>query len=101
MRIKKGDQVQIISGKDKGKKGKVLKSLPSVGRIVVEKINIVKKHVRARREHEQGQRVEVPASLDVSNAMLICPNCSKATRVGYSVSGERKTRVCKKCNKEF
>ena len=101
MRIKKGDQVQIISGKDKGKKGKVLRTLPSSGKIVVEKVNIIKKHVRARREHEQGQRVEIPAPFDVSNAILICPLCSKATRVEYSVSGERKARVCKKCKKEF
>jgi large subunit ribosomal protein L24 len=101
MRIKKGDQVQIIAGKDNGKKGKVLRTLPSAGKIVVEKVNMVKKHVRARREHERGQRVEIAAPLDVSNAMLICPLCSKATRVGYVVSKDNKVRVCKKCKKEF
>ncbi len=101
MRIKKGDQVQIIAGKDKGKKGKVLRTLPSMEKIVVEGLNMMKKHVRPRREREQGQRVEIAAPMPVSNAMLICPNCGKMTRVGYVVSEQRKSRVCKKCNKEM
>mgnify|MGYP000915242344 CR=1 FL=1 len=101
MRIKKGDQVQIIAGKDKGKKGKVLRTLPSVEKIVVEGLNMMKKHVRPRREREQGQRVEIAAPMPVSNVMLICPSCGKMTRVGYAVTKQRKSRVCKKCNKEF
>lgn len=101
MRIKKGDQVQIIAGKDKGKKGKVVRTLPSLGKIVVEKLNIVKKHVKARREGEKGQRVEVAAPLDASNAMLVCPQCGKKTRVAYKVEAKNKVRVCKKCGKEI
>ena len=101
MRIKKGDLVKKIAGKDKGKQGKVMKVLPSAGKIVVEAMNIVKKHVKARREGEKGQRIEIAAPFDASNAMVVCPNCGKATRVSYKVQGDKKVRVCKKCNKEF
>jgi large subunit ribosomal protein L24 len=101
MRIKKGDLVKKIAGKDKGKQGKVLRTLPSEGKIVVEKLNIVKKHQKARREGERGQRVEVAAPFDASNAMIICPACGKATRVSYIFAGEKKVRACKKCGKEL
>lgn len=101
MRIKKGDLVKKIAGKDKGKQGKVLRTVPSEGKIVVEKMNIVKKHQKARREGERGQRVEVAAPFDASNAMIICPSCGKATRVAYSFVKDKKVRVCKKCNKEI
>jgi large subunit ribosomal protein L24 len=101
MRIKKGDLVKKIAGKDKGKQGKVLRTLPSEGKIVVEKLNIVKKHQKARREGERGQRVEVPAPFDVSNAMIVCAACGKATRIAYTFVGEKKVRTCKKCGKEL
>lgn len=101
MRIKKGDQVQVIAGKHKGKKGKVARVLLSVGKIVVENVNIMKKHTKPKREGEKGQIVEIAAPFDVSNAMVICPNCGKTTRVAYSVKKESKSRMCKKCNKEF
>lgn len=101
MRIKKGDLVKKIAGKDKGKQGKVLRTVPSEGKIVVEKLNIVKKHQKARREGERGQRVEIAAPFDASNAMIICPSCGAATRVSYSFVGEKKVRVCKKCSKEL
>ncbi len=101
MRIKKGDLVKKIAGKDKGKQGKVLRTVPSEGKIVVEKMNIVKKHKKARREGEKGQRVEIAAPFDASNAMLICPSCGKATRTSYAFIKEKKVRVCKKCGKEI
>ena len=101
MRIKKGDQIQVIAGKSKGKKGKVTRVLPASGKIVAEKINVVKKHMKPKREGEKGQIVEVDAPFDVSNAMLVCPECGKMTRVGYSVKNGNKSRVCKKCKKEF
>ncbi|EKE16139.1 MAG: 50S ribosomal protein L24 [uncultured bacterium] len=101
MRIKKGDQVQVIAGKNKGKKGKVVRVLLDAEKIVVENVNIVKKHVKPKRDGEKGQIVEVAAPFSVSNAMLICPNCGKMTRVAYSVKKESKSRLCKKCNKEF
>ena len=101
MRIKKGDLVKKIAGKDKGKQGKVVRTVPSEGKIVVEKLNIVKKHQKARREGERGQRVEIAAPFDVSNAMIICPACGKATRVSYAFVADKKVRVCKKCGKEL
>lgn len=98
MKIKKGDQVKIVAGKDRGKQGKVLSVLPAKERIVVEGINIVKKHSRPKKEGEKGQRVEKPAPLDISNVMLVCPKCGKETRVGYKMEKDNKYRVCKKCN---
>lgn len=102
MNIKKGDNVLIISGKDRGRKGKVIKALPDRGRVVVEGINIHKKHAKPRKQGEKGQVVEIAASIDASNAKLICPKCSKASRVGYRASeGDRKYRICKKCKEEI
>lgn len=101
MKIKKDDKVKVIAGKDLGKEGKVLRVLREEGKIVVEKINIVKKHTRPKKEGEKGQRVEVPAPMNVSNVMLVCPQCSKPTRIGYKVHEGTKTRVCKKCKKEI
>jgi large subunit ribosomal protein L24 len=101
MRIKKGDLIKKIAGKDKGKEGKVLRTVPSEGKIVVEKMNIVKRHKKGRREGERGQRVEIPAPFDASNAMIVCPACGKTTRVSYKFVAEKKVRVCKKCGKEF
>ena len=80
MKIKKGDQVQIIAGKDRGKRGKILNVIAPRGKVVVEGLNIVKKHRRPRKEGEKGQRVEIPAPLDISNVMLICSHCGKLTR---------------------
>lgn len=101
MRIKKGDLIKKIAGKDKGKQGKVLRTVPSEGKIVVEKMNIVKKHQKARRQGERGQRVEIAAPFDASNAMIICPSCGKATRTAYQTVNDKKVRVCKKCGKEL
>lgn len=101
MKIRKGDNVLIITGKDKGKKGKVLRTIPATNKIVVEGLNVVKKHVKARRQGEKGQRVELPSPLSAGKVMLVCPKCGKNTRVGYRVSGETKSRLCKKCGKEI
>lgn len=101
MRIKKGDTIEKIAGKDKGKQGKVIRVIPSTAKIVVEKMNLVKKHVKPKRDGEKGQRVELPAAFDVSNAMLVCPQCGKKTRVAYSLLKDKKVRSCKKCNKEI
>ena len=97
MKVKKGDSVLIIAGKDKGRTGKITRALPKEMKILVEGINLKKKHVRPKREGEKGQVVDIPAALDVSNIKIICPKCGKATRVGYIVEGERKSRICKKC----
>ena len=101
MKIRKGDQVLIISGKDKGRKGKVIEASPKEGRIVVEGINLRKKHMKPKKSGEKGQIVEMPAPINLSNVKLICPKCGKATRVGYKVEGKRKYRFCKKCGQEI
>ena len=101
MRIKKGDQIQIIAGKYNGKNGKVLRVIPGSLRIVVEGLNLVKKHMKPKKGGEKGQRVEIPASLNISNVMLVCPKCGKLTRVGFKVSKDEKTRICKKCKSEI
>jgi large subunit ribosomal protein L24 len=101
MKIKKGDTVLIISGKDRGRKGKVLKAFSKEGKILVEGLNLKRKHVRPKSEGEKGQIVQVPAPLPVSNVKLICPKCGKATRIGYKITENKKSRICKKCGKEI
>ena len=100
MKIKKGDQVLIISGKDKGKTGKVLHASNKNKKIIVENINIRKKHIKPRKSGEKGQIVSMPTFFDVSNAKIVCPKCKKAARIGYKVkTGDQKAkiRICKKC----
>ncbi len=101
MKIKKGDNVLVIAGKDKGKTGKVLKSFPKDNSILVEGVNFKKKSMKPKREGEQGQVVKVLAPLEVSNAKIICPKCGKAARFGYIIRNDKKFRVCKKCKSEI
>ncbi len=101
MKIKKGDTVLIICGKDRGRKGKVIKALPKKEQVIVEGINLVKKHQRPRRSGEKGQIIQKPAPIHVSNVKLICPKCKKATRVGYKKIDKKKYRICKKCKSEI
>lgn len=101
MKIKKGDNVLVISGKDKGKKGKVLQVFPKESRVMVENANIKKKHRRARRRGEKGQIITVSAPMHISQVMCICPKCSKPTRIGAVVLEGKKYRMCKKCKSEF
>lgn len=100
MRIKKGDKVKILLGKDRGKMGKVELVLGKDGKVFVGGVNLYKRHVKKQRGLEGGI-IEIPKPLDVSNIALICPNCSKATRVGYQMEGTTKMRICKKCKKEI
>ncbi len=97
MKIKKNDQVLIIAGNDKGKKGKVLKSIPVKSRIVVEGIALVKKNVKPKKSGQKGQIVSAPRAINISNVELVCSKCGKATRVGYEIVEGKKYRVCKKC----
>lgn len=101
MKVKKGDSVLITAGKDKGRTGKIMKALPKEMKILVEGINLRKKHVRPKKEGEKGQVVDIPTPLDVSNIKLICPKCGKAVRVGYEVKDGNKKRICKKCKSEI
>lgn len=98
MKIKKGDTVKIISGKDKGKEGRVLRVFSKKNKLIVEGLNIYIKHVRARREGEKGQRVQIPVPLDISKVMLVCQKCKKPIRIGYKILADgRKLRWCRKC----
>lgn len=96
MKIKTGDNVIMLSGKDKGKKGKVLKAFPSTGKVVVEGINILKKHQKARQQGKSGEVIELPSPVDASNVALIDPKSNKATRINYKVEGGKKVRVSNK-----
>ncbi len=97
MKIKTGDTVKIIAGKDKGKTGKVIQCFPKLNKVVVEGCNILVKHLKPQRQGEKGQRIEFAAPIHVSNVMLICPHTKKPTRVGYKIlEGGVKKRFSKK-----
>jgi large subunit ribosomal protein L24 len=96
--IKKNDTVVVIAGRERGKKGRVLSVYSQKDRLLIEKINIIKKHMKPTRKQTQGGIIEKEASIHVSNVMLICPKCSKPTRIGNSILQDgRKLRICKKC----
>jgi large subunit ribosomal protein L24 len=97
MKIKINDKVKILNGKDKGKTGKVIQVFPNNERVVVEGLNQMKKHMRPRKQGEKGQVIELASPLHISNVILICPKCSRETRVGFKMEAGKKTRVCKKC----
>ncbi|MDY4041726.1 MAG: 50S ribosomal protein L24 [Collinsella sp.] len=101
MSIKKGDKVEVLSGKDRGKQGTVLRALPKEGKVVVEGVAIVKKAVKPNQQNQQGGIVSQEAAIDASNVNLVCPECGKRTRVGHEKDGKNKLRVCKKCGHKF
>jgi large subunit ribosomal protein L24 len=99
LHVKKDDMVMIVAGKEKGKSGKVVKVFPGKGRIVVENLNMVKRHSRPTRTNPQGGIIEKEAALDASNVLLLCGACNKPTRTGIRVLEDgSKVRFCKKCN---
>ena len=99
--VKTGDTVMIISGKDSGKSGKVLAVSPAEGKVLVEGLNMVTKHVKPRRQGEQGGIVKAEGALYASKVMPVCSKCGKAVRVGHVVKDGKKVRVCKKCGAEI
>ena len=101
MKIKKGDQIKIIAGNDRGKIGRVLAVLPQAGKIVIDGLNMKKKHVRPKQQGRKGELVRVPAPVDASNVVIVCGKCGKQTRIGYKQEGATKVRICKKCGNEF
>ncbi len=101
MNIKKDDTVLIISGKDRGKKGKVLEAFPKQGQILVEGVNLRKKHQKPKKQGEKGQIITMPGAISRSNVKLICPKCQKPTRIGYKILEKNKVRICKKCKQEI
>ncbi|MBI3114955.1 MAG: 50S ribosomal protein L24 [Candidatus Kerfeldbacteria bacterium] len=98
MLLKKGDTVKILTGKDRGKKGKVLEVSPRTNRVVVENLNLRTRNVRARRQGEKGQRIQFAAPLHASNVMMVCPKCNRAARLGVQRTKDRLERVCRRCH---
>lgn len=100
-KIKKGDTVKILLGKDRGKDGKVERILLKNGKVLVGGVNLVKRHIGKKVTGQEGTVLELPKPVDISNVALICPNCKKPTRVSFKITGNIKTRICKKCKKEI
>ena len=101
MKIKKGDTVRIQKGKDRGKSGKVDRVMPRQGKIIVTGVNLYKKHLKPSRKNPQGGILDYNAPISATNAMVICPRCNKATRIGYKITEKSKLRICKKCKESI
>lgn len=110
MKLRKGDNVKMLSGKDRGKTGKIILVFPEREKVVVEGLNLIKRHVRARKQGQKGQIISKERSISASSVALVCKSCGKPTRVGYKFSaiggsasggeGNNKVRICKKCKGE-
>ena len=101
MNIKKDDKVVVLSGKDKGKEGKVLVADPKAMKVIVEGVNVATKHQKPRKQGEEGGIIKVETPIYASKVQLVCPKCGKATRVAHKIEGDKKVRVCKKCGAEI
>ena len=101
MKIKKGDNVKILSGNDKEKTGEVLEVIPKKNKIIVRGVNIRKKHVKPRKQGEEGGIIPVECGIHSSKVNVVCPKCNKATRIGIVKEGKEKVRVCKKCGNKI
>ena len=101
MNVKKGDTVQVITGKDKGQTGKVITVLPKEGKVEVEKVNMVSRHVKARKQGDESGIIQKEAPLYASKVMLFCPKCNRGVRSGRKVEGDKKVRVCKRCGAQI
>ena len=97
MSIRKDDTVIVLSGKDKGKKGKVLTVMPKDGKVIVEKVNVISRHQKPRKQGEEGGIVKREAAIYASKVQVVCPKCDKGTRVAYEIKDGKKVRVCKHC----
>ena len=97
MKIRKGDNVEVLSGNDKGKTGEVLEVIPKDNKIVVKGVNIRKKHVKPRKQGEEGGIIAAEVAIDSSKVNVVCPKCGKTTKVAYKIEKDNKTRICKKC----
>ena len=100
MKIRKGDNVIMLNGKDKGKTGKVSKVFVDENKVIIEGLNLFKKAVRARKQGQKGQIISKERAINVASVALVCKSCGKPTRIGYKVEGESKFRICKKCKNQ-
>ena len=101
MNIRKDDKVVVISGKDKGKEGKVLVANPKAGKVIVEGVSVATKHQKPRKQGEEGGIIKVETPIYAAKVQLVCPKCGKPTRVGHKIVDGKKSRVCKKCGAEI
>ena len=101
MFIKKDDKVVVISGKDKGKEGKVLSASPKTGKVIVEGVNVASKHMKPKKQGEQGGIIKMETPIYACKVQVVCPKCGKPTRVAHKLDGDKKVRVCKKCGAEL
>jgi large subunit ribosomal protein L24 len=102
LKIRKGDRVRVLSGKDRGKEGEVMRALPREGRVIVDGVNVARKSQRPTRTTQQGGIIDKDMPIQVSNVALVCPSCGKPTRVGFKVDASGgKVRVCRKCGGEI
>jgi large subunit ribosomal protein L24 len=101
MKLKKGDSVKVIRGKDKGKTGKIDQVFPKDGKVLVSGVNMYKRHLKARSQTKPSEIVTLTKPLPEENVILVCPKCHKTTRVGYKIEKDVKVRICKKCNSEI
>jgi large subunit ribosomal protein L24 len=101
MSIRTGDRVRVIAGKDKGKEAKVLAVYPHKQRIVIERVNLIKKATRPTQRNPQGGILEIEGTVHISNVMIVCPKCSEPTRIGRKREDGARVRVCKKCNNDI
>ena len=97
MKIRKGDNVKVLSGNDKGKTGEVLEVIPKADKIIVKGANVRKKHVKPRKQGEEGGIIAVECAIHSSKVNVVCPKCGKATKIGYEIEKDEKVRVCRKC----
>ena len=101
MKLKKGDQVKIMAGKDRGKQGAVEKVFAQTDRVAVAGVNLFKRHTKPRAEGQKGGIIEFVRPITVANVALVCPKCKQTTRVGYKVTAKEKVRICRKCEQEI
>lgn len=101
MKLKKGDEVKVVRGKDKGKTGKIEKVFPKMDKVIIPNVNLYKRHLKARSQNQPSEIITLTKPLYASNVKLVCPKCHLPTRVGYKINDESKTRICRKCGQEI
>ncbi len=100
MKLRKGDNAVMLNGKDRGKQAKIVMLLPDMDKVVLEGLNMIKRHTRSRQQGKPGQIVSKERAVAASSVALVCKNCGKVTRIGYRIDGKNKVRICKKCQTE-
>jgi large subunit ribosomal protein L24 len=101
MKLKKGDNIKVVRGKDKGKTGKIDQTFPKIGKVLINTVNLYKRHMKARSQNKPSEIITIAKPLPEENVILVCPKCHKETRVGYRIEKGVKSRICKKCEAEI